>query len=79
MCLSFKDTVLGRVHKKVDDVRTSMWDKLGFAAIRDPVGEKLGAASKYTDSDSTKKSKPAQITPASQQQIVPNTSGLVIR
>lgn len=58
MCMSFKDTLGGRVYKKVDDVRTSMWSKLGFDAIRDPLGEKIGVSSKHTNVDSTKKAKP---------------------
>ena len=58
MCIAFKDTALGRVHKTVDDVRTKMWSKLGFDALRDPLGEKLGASSKHTNVDSTKGAKP---------------------
>jgi hypothetical protein len=58
MCMAFKDTAAGRVHKKVDDLRTRMWSKLGFDAIRDPIGEKMGVASKHTNVDSTKGAKP---------------------
>jgi hypothetical protein len=58
MCFAFKDTIAGRVHKGVDDARTKMWSKLGFDAIRDPIGEKMGVSSKHTNVDSTKGAKP---------------------